>query len=47
MQVHLKEKLVFSQMPQAQYTENASARQKKRNIAASTSVYMEMVTINY
>jgi hypothetical protein len=43
MQVHLKEKQVFSQMPQAQYTENASARKKKRNIAASTSVYIEMV----
>ena len=51
MQVHLKEKQVFAQMPQAQYTENASARQKKKKIAASsstyryssTSVYMEMV----
>jgi hypothetical protein len=29
MQVHLKEKQVFAQMPQAQYTENASARHKK------------------
>jgi hypothetical protein len=42
MQVHLKEKQIFAQIPQAQYTENASARQKK-NIAASTSVYIKMV----
>jgi hypothetical protein len=49
MQVRLKEKQMFSQIPQphkrsTRKTHLEDPRQKKkRNIAASTSVYMEMV----